>query len=162
MNLKERLRSGLEHSRWFTDKVLGEITDPSDWVRRPVPGTNHALWIAGHLGIATNAFVGFVDASKTDPRDDFGPLFGKGSQPLDDLALYPKPEEVTSYLTQRGETFIGLLDACDDADFARRGFARSSVHERRWSRHSDGRLARGASRRSTDGDPSHDRPVSDC
>ena len=81
MDLKERLKRALNHSRHFTDKVLG-VSMADDLVRRSVDGTNHALWIAGHLGLATNAFIGFVDPSKKDPREDLGPLFGMGTQPL--------------------------------------------------------------------------------
>lgn len=119
MELKERLKRALQHSRRFTDKVLGEITRAEDWVRRPNASTNHAMWIAGHLGLATNSFIGFVDATKKDCREDLAPLFGKGSRPLDDLRAYPTPADVTSFLTERGRVFMGLLDRCADDDFTR-------------------------------------------
>ena len=70
VELKERLKRGLEHSRWFTDRLLSEITLPEDWVRRPIPSANHALWIAGHLGLATNSFIGFVDPTQKIARED--------------------------------------------------------------------------------------------
>ncbi len=119
MDLKERLRRGLQHTRWFTDRVLSEIRLPDDWVRRPCPTANHAIWIAGHLGLATNSFIGFVDSSKKVERDDWVPLFGQRTEPIDDLMAYPAPSEVAAFLTERGNVLIGLLDECSDDDFAR-------------------------------------------
>ena len=119
MDLKVRLERALRHTRGFTDKVLSEIALAEDWVRRPVAGANHAMWIAGHLTYATNVFIGFVDPDNKDSPQDLAPLFGKGTQPLDDLSAYPAPAEISRYLTERGETFIGLLDDCSDDDLAR-------------------------------------------
>ena len=81
MQLKDRLRRGLQHTRRFTDRVLSEIAKAQDWVRRPAPDANHALWITGHLGAATNAFIGLVDPTKKHPREDFGPLFRPDDSP---------------------------------------------------------------------------------
>ena len=119
MNLQERLRRALRHSRDFTDQILSEIPHEADWLRRPAPGANHALWIAGHLGYATNAFIGLVDPNEKDPRRDLVPLFGKGTQPQDDLSAYPATHDVRQFLTERGETFIRLLSRCSDDDLQR-------------------------------------------
>ncbi|MGI9474153.1 MAG: DinB family protein [Rubripirellula sp.] len=116
MSLKEQLRHGLEHTRGFTDQVLSEIVDDNDWVRRPVPDANHALWIAGHLAFATNAFIGFVDPTRKDNANDGASLFGKGIQSVEDLNAYPKPGDVAQYLTERGRTFIELLSETEDFD----------------------------------------------
>lgn len=119
MDLKERLLRGLTHTRWFTDKLLSEIRDDEDWIRRPVANANHALWITGHLALANNAFIGFVDPARKDPRDDLGPLFGKGTESLDDLGAYPAPSELSEYLTNRGDEFIAVLSDCSEDDLAR-------------------------------------------
>ena len=81
MQLKDRLRRGLQHTRRCTGRVLSEIVKAQDWVRRPAPDANHALWIAGHLGAATNAFIGLVDLTKKHQREDFGPLFRPDGSP---------------------------------------------------------------------------------
>ena len=119
MDLQERLKRSLLHTRGFTDAVLGEIVSDDDWIRRPVPHSNHALWIAGHLGYATNAFIGFIDASQKQSPENYPTLFGKGSELVDDLAAYPKPAEVTKYLSERSEVFLSMLDQCSEEDFLR-------------------------------------------
>lgn len=119
MELKQRLRQGLEHARGFTDRILGEIQRDEDWIRRPTDNANHALWIAGHLAYATNAFIGFVDPSQKQVQENFPALFGKGSQLQDTLSAYPTPNEVVGLLSERGQVFLGLLDACSEEDFVR-------------------------------------------
>lgn len=119
MNFKERLKHGLEHSRGFTAKVFAEIGDDENWVRRPTGGANHALWIAGHLGVATNYFIGLIDPTKAQNRKEYGLLFGKGSQPKDSLSEYPSPEEIKGFWSERATAFIDLLDACTDDDLER-------------------------------------------
>jgi len=119
MDLKERLTRGLQHAQWFTDKVLSDITPGPDWLRRPVPEANHAMWIVGHLAVATNAFIGFVDPSKKDLPEEYGRLFGKGSQPTDSLDDYPAPEEVLAKQQERNKTFADLLQQCSPEDLER-------------------------------------------
>ncbi len=119
MELKERLKQGLEHSRGFAEKVFSEIGPDENWVKRPTADTNHALWIAGHLGAATNAFIGFVDETKKVEQEEYGRLFGKGSQPLNKLEDYPKPSEVVAFLSERGTTFLEILEKCTQDDLSR-------------------------------------------
>ena len=119
MELKQRLRSGLEHSRGFTAKVLSEIESDADWIRRPVPAANHALWIAGHLGYATNGFIGMVDPARKRSQDDYAQLFGKGSQCVDELSAYPPPAVVKGFWLERSAAFVELLDACSEEDLTR-------------------------------------------
>ncbi len=119
MDLKESFKGLLHQARWFTDKMLDEIENPEDWIRRAAPGTNHALWIAGHLGHAQNGFVSMADPTKGALREEFKGLFGKGSQPLDDLAAYPLVADIREYLRDRQNVFLEVLDAMDPADFAR-------------------------------------------
>ena len=119
MDLKARLKQGLEHSRGFTLKVLSEINNDEEWILRPIPGANHALWITGHLAYATNAFIGLVDPSKHHPREDLKTLFGKGTTPQDDLNAYPPPTEIFELWSERSEAFIHLLDECSEEDLTR-------------------------------------------
>ena len=119
MQLKERLRKGLIHARSFTLGILNEIENKEDWVRRPVPNSNHAMWIAGHLAYVDDVFSGIVDPTKAAPREDFKQLFGMGSTPLDSLSEYPDPQKVLEYLNDRRNAFFEALDGCTDEDFVK-------------------------------------------
>ncbi len=57
MELRQRLRRALEFSRGFTERLLGDFKTPQEWVTPGVDGANHALWIAGHLAVADDAFT---------------------------------------------------------------------------------------------------------
>lgn len=119
MDLKARLKQGLEHSGGFTAAIVNEIPVGEQWVLRPTPNANHTLWIVGHLGTATNSFIGLVDPSQRDQREDFPALFGKGSQPKSELDAYPAVDEVMGYWSARSKAFIQLLDECSEADLQR-------------------------------------------
>jgi uncharacterized damage-inducible protein DinB len=97
--------------------ILKEITDPADWIRRPVPGSNHAMWIAGHLAYADDAFLGMIDPGKASPREGFKDLFGKGSTPLDSLEAYPAHTDILEYLEDRRKAFYRALNDCSEEDF---------------------------------------------
>lgn len=119
MELKERLKNGLIHSRWFVDKLLTEITTDEDWLKTPVVGSNHTMWIIGHLAICDNFFIARVNPEKSIPNDDFIRLFGKGSQPTYNVSDYPPKEKVLEYFNERRSAFLDLLEECSDEDFDR-------------------------------------------
>ena len=119
MDFKSRLKGALQHSHGFAAKVFSEINSTEEWLLRPAPGTNHALWIAGHLGIATDYFIKLIKPELSQPREEFGKLFGKGTEPQDDASAYPPAEEVVSYWSERSAAFIDCLDQCSEADLAR-------------------------------------------
>ena len=119
MELKERLRRSLSYSRKFTAKILSELETPADWLRRPLPGTNHAMWIAGHLALADNFFAGLIDLDKQITMENYSPLFGKGTAPLDDVDSYPPINEVLAKMEDRRSAILNLLEACKEDDFRR-------------------------------------------
>ncbi|MEW4530439.1 DinB family protein [Maioricimonas sp. JC845] len=119
MTLKERLKQALVHARSLTMGMLNEINDPQDWIRRPVPGSNHALWIAGHLGSADNAFIGFMHPNRKIQRDAYAELFGRGSVVRDELSDYPDAQELVAFMQDRRQVLLDILDGCSDEDFTR-------------------------------------------
>ncbi|QDU37355.1 DinB superfamily protein [Maioricimonas rarisocia] len=119
MTYKERLKRALLQARGLTMGMLNEIATPEDWVRRPVPGSNHALWIAGHLGSADNAFIGFMVPEKKVQRDDYSEMFGRGSVVRDSLQDYPDPAQLVEFMKERRRTLYGILDECTEEDFTR-------------------------------------------
>lgn len=116
MTLKERLRFGLEHARRVTDKILDEIQEPKDWLLRPAPNTNHAMWIAGHLAFTDNRFAIMLDQPSAIDLDHLKDRFGKFSQPQEELSAYPSVKEVRELMRDRRQNFLRILDNCSEED----------------------------------------------
>ncbi|MBX7168756.1 MAG: DinB family protein [Pirellulales bacterium] len=116
MSLKQRLLAQLKKSRKFTEELLTAFKTPQEWTHRVHPNANHALWFAGHIGWVDNFMISLIDPSKTRDAPGWGERFGMGSQPVDDAAAYPPVEQVLDYLSERRATFLGLLEAMDEAD----------------------------------------------
>jgi len=113
MDIKQQFKALLHQAAWFTDKLLDEISSPEDWVCRAAPGTNHPLWILGHIAYTQNAFVGMADPARSASREGYGKLFGRGSTPLDDASAYPPPDDMRAYLQERRGAFLEVLDGLD-------------------------------------------------
>ena len=119
MSLKERLRSRLEFARGFTESLLENFKEPSDYTHQVHPNANHALWFIGHIGGADNFFMSVVDPTKAVEKEGYGELFGMGSQPTGDPAAYPSPEEVLTYMRERRETLLEVFDALSEDDLSK-------------------------------------------
>lgn len=119
MQLKERLEQAIIHSSQFTDQLFSEIQSDEDWIRRSCENGNHAVWIAGHLAMATNFFIGLIEPSRKLDPGTWAKLFGKGSEPLDDLAAYPAPATLLEYLAERRKSFLELLASLSGEDLER-------------------------------------------
>lgn len=97
--------SDLNHSirdigmaRMYTENMLSHI-DQADWFRQPAEGVTHVAWQVGHLAVAQYSLAlrrvrgeRAEDAELISP--EFRKLFGKGSIPVPDPAVYPTPEEL--------------------------------------------------------------------
>ena len=57
MELKAHAFSSLNLARQLTTSLLEDFHTREDWLHQTHPGTNHAIWIAGHLGLADNLFA---------------------------------------------------------------------------------------------------------
>ncbi|MBR9801371.1 DinB family protein [bacterium] len=119
-DFKARLLHGLNTARNYTNELLSALSSESEWLHRATSGGNHALWIAGHLAVVDNAFIGRFDESRawTD-HDDWKTLFGKGSQPHDDAAAYPSVETIRETMAERRAVLLECLESCSDEDFRR-------------------------------------------
>lgn len=74
-------------------------------------GLNPPVWIVGHLCVASDRLLGMLGGTPSCP-DTYVGLFGKGSEPTDDLAAYPSKDEL---LGQRDKLATQLMLACESA-----------------------------------------------
>jgi hypothetical protein len=56
MTRADLLADGLDGSRAWTLKLIADF-DGEEWVFQPAPGAQHALWICGHLAVASDLLV---------------------------------------------------------------------------------------------------------
>lgn len=116
MRLAERLTNQMKQSRDFCEKLLEPFKTPEDWTHQVSPGTNHALWFAGHMATADNFFIGMIDPSKKRDLDDWSKHFGMGSQPTSDPDDYPPVAEVLDAMRERRGVLLGLLGKMSDVE----------------------------------------------
>lgn len=114
MDLRTHARYALERGRWITERILGDFRNESDWFYRAHDAANFPLWIAGHLGLADNAFQGRFRPERKSKPDGWDELFWFGSHLRDDRSVYPTPDEVLAYFRERRESLLELVDALSD------------------------------------------------
>src|SRR5438876_194417 len=115
MNLKERLICRLKTAREFSEKLLADFKTPEQWTHQVHPNSNHALWFAGHMGEVDNFAVGVLAPDKAKEPANYRDLFGMGSQPSNDPAKYPRPEEVLAFMRERRQTLLEAAEKLTDA-----------------------------------------------
>ncbi len=116
MKLADRLLRQLEMIRDTTEKLLAAFETPADWTFQVVPGTNHALWFAGHMATADNYFISQIAPEHAKKLDDWDKLFGMGSKPTNDPDDYPPVAEVHDAMRERRGVLLELLRDRTDAD----------------------------------------------
>jgi uncharacterized damage-inducible protein DinB len=119
MKLADRLIRQLKKSREFCDKLLDAFKSPEDWTHQVAPGTNHALWFAGHMALSDNFFIGMVEPTKKRDLDDWDKQFGMGSAPTSDPDEYPPAAEVLDVMRERRGVLVEILGKMSDAELER-------------------------------------------
>ena len=120
MALKERLKTWLKQSRQTSEGMLADFKTPQDWVYQVDPSANHAMWFVGHMA-STDTFV----LSKIAPEKvielpaNYKELFGMGSKPSSDPAIYPKPEEALQRFRDSRQALLAVLDNMSEEDLAK-------------------------------------------
>lgn len=110
MNQAERLLRQLNQTRAQSEKLLIAFQTPEDWTYQLAPGTNHALWFAGHMAVTDNMFIGIVAPERVKDMQEWEKLFGMGSQPTSDPEHYPPAAEVLDVMRGRRGVLLGLLE----------------------------------------------------
>jgi hypothetical protein len=116
MKLADRLLRQLEQVRDTAEKMLAAFETPDDWTHQVVPGTNHALWFAGHMATADNYFISQIAPERERTFDGWDKHFGMGSKPTSDPDDYPPAAEVLDAMRERRGILLELLRGRTDAE----------------------------------------------
>jgi uncharacterized damage-inducible protein DinB len=116
MTLADRLLRQLKQIRDFSEKVLAAFQTPKDWTRQVAPGTNNAMWFAGHMAMSDNFFISKVDPKRAKKFEGWDKLFGMGSKPTGDPDDYPPVAEVHDAMRERRGVLVELLRGRSDAE----------------------------------------------
>jgi hypothetical protein len=119
MKLADRILRQLTQVRDMSDKLLEAFQSPEDWTHQLAPGTNHALWFAGHMAASDNWMISMVAPERAKQMDEWNALFGTGSQPTSDPDNYPPPAEVLDAMRERRGVLIELLKGSSDKELAK-------------------------------------------
>src|SRR5581483_10381587 len=60
--------------------------------------------------------IGIIVPDKAQEPANYRDLFGMGSQPTNDPAKYPHPEDVLAYMRERRQTLLNEAEKLTDAD----------------------------------------------
>lgn len=77
---------------------------------QPAPGMNHPAWVLGHLAIVGDSALLMLGQRGHCPRD-WRPLFGMGSKPVTDRAVYPSCEELMAKVETNYRALITAVQA---------------------------------------------------
>ncbi len=116
MTRKEFIKEALDFSRGFTNQLLDKFESDSDWMYQAHPEANHAMWCAGHLALTDDWFVSTLAPDKAIDTTEAQKLFGSGTKPVNDAAIYPSPKEVRKRLDEGRARLLSVLDGLSEAD----------------------------------------------
>ena len=104
--------------RGLSERVLADFHTREEYTYQVHPQSNHALWCAGHIGIADNFAIRHFDPSKVLEPPGFREKFGMGTRPTDQPADYPPADEVLAFMRERRETLLGIVAGLSDEALA--------------------------------------------
>ncbi|MHC5108690.1 MAG: DinB family protein [Planctomycetota bacterium] len=106
--------AAMTFARNLTLSLLDAIPQ-SDWTHMPVPGGNHALWIAGHIAWTDEYFLGnFSSRRENKLPPSWHEACGQGSKPVTDLKSYPSIDETKTQMAAMRAEMIGMFSSKSD------------------------------------------------
>ncbi|MFH1419132.1 MAG: DinB family protein [Planctomycetota bacterium] len=94
--LFETGRNALGFARMATEGLLEDIPE-DQYCHQPLEGTNHALWIMGHIAVTDEFFLTELAQPPAAGRPAWKELFFMGSTPKPDITDYPPLSELQAY-----------------------------------------------------------------
>lgn len=120
MALKERLKMWLDQARKTSEGMLADFRTPQDWVYQVDPSANHAMWFVGHMARTDNFVLSKIAPEKAIELSESNKnLFGMGSKPSSDPAIYPTPEEALRLFRDRRQALLAVLDGLSEEDLGK-------------------------------------------
>lgn len=112
-NLVENGKAALDLARRQTLKLVDDI--PADKLcHQPVAGTNHALWVLGHLAYSDDGFTTALGERESVIDESWKELFGMGSKPGPDPAKYPSLDDIKAALPRARTALIDWIESLDE------------------------------------------------
>jgi hypothetical protein len=111
-------KRGIELLNWTHSMTTALLADwPIDSLTyQSIPTDNHALWTIGHLATTYSWLASLLDGHMTPMPDNYGLLFGMGSKPVADPAIYPPMGEVRHHFDSAYERLVRLAEKIEPAD----------------------------------------------
>src|SRR5262249_19703331 len=81
MDMKQQIKWQLQTIRQFDEQFLPALKSPADWTHQVFPGSNHALWVVGHLAMVDNNVLAKLFPEKSTPKPGWSEKFGRQSKP---------------------------------------------------------------------------------
>lgn len=116
MDLKAHAIHSITKARAMTNSILENFTSQEQWLTTTHPKANHALWVAGHLGLADNHFASKFRPETENTPDGWKELFWFGSEISSDHSVYPNFEQVTNYMKERRENLLKVIDELSEEE----------------------------------------------
>jgi hypothetical protein len=116
MELRDHARHALLFARRMTEGLLASLKTREQWLYQVHPKANHALWIAGHLGLADNSSISRFRPAAANKPDGWDPVFWFGSQVKGDSDAYPAESDVLAYLRERRARLLSVLEELSEEE----------------------------------------------
>ena len=122
MNNAELLAEQLQGSRDWTLTLIADL-EGDDWGFQPTRGTQHALWICGHLASAQNTLVFKRCLGRDELSAEFGDHFPIGAPVLSfGDHPFPSPRDVRAEMDRMQAKTVEAVAGLDDAKLAKPAF----------------------------------------
>ncbi len=109
----ESAKAVLEFARSITLKMVDDI--PAEKICTiPLDGTNHALWVLGHLAVTDNWFAGTLADRESVIDESWEPLFGMKSEPSADASTYPPLAEIKAGLERARQSLLSGFESLNE------------------------------------------------
>lgn len=124
MTKADLLADGLDGSRAWTLKLIADMAE-TDWGFQPTPGAQHALWICGHLAVASDLLVTVRCLHRPAlVSEGFTAHFRIGGNvPSTTEYAYPSPTEVRAEMDRVHAGVVEQIRAMSDGQLAEAAYA---------------------------------------